>query len=103
MVSSLCPEPDFSTVFRRFLQSAGQREEIEEARQLMAAAGRIRSKQRGGLYRFFTSQELQDMLCAAGLRVLSTQLALAGQVHFTIAEAPATRLAPSCQPTKEGT
>lgn len=86
VVSSLKPYCDLSQIYRNFLDEVDGVEEIEEARKLLSAAGKIKLKEMNGQYKFFTAQELILLLKKIGGKNISHQHSLAGQVILAAAE-----------------
>ncbi|MDD2751572.1 MAG: methyltransferase domain-containing protein [Candidatus Omnitrophica bacterium] len=58
VISSMKPYADLSQIYRNFVDKTESQEELEEARKLLSAAGRIKQKENAGFYRFFSTEEL---------------------------------------------
>lgn len=77
VISSMKPYADLSQIYRNFVDNTENDEELEEARKLLSAAGRIKQKESAGIYKFFSEDELLE-LCKLGkkkkvIRVFANQ------------------------------
>ncbi len=57
-LSSMKPYADLSLIYRNFVDKTENQEELDEARKLLSAAGRIKQKESAGFYKFFPEDEL---------------------------------------------
>ncbi len=105
IITNLKPHPDLSQIYRNFVLSTDQLEELQEARHLLNNSGKIIQAESNGVFRFFDRQELAMLLLANGAaqpRVYST---FANQAYLAAAdkaapmpEARATHLAAGLRP-----
>lgn len=86
VVSSLKPYADLSEIYRKFVEKTDNEEEIEEARQLLSAAGKIKAKELEGHYRFFDKDELGELLRRAGGKNIYLYRSFANQSNIAVAE-----------------
>lgn len=84
VITSLKPHADLSVLYRNFLDQADDGAEVEAARNLISAAGRIRQKEGEGHYQFFTGEELADLLDQAGARDIATYRSLGDQANIAV-------------------
>jgi ubiquinone/menaquinone biosynthesis C-methylase UbiE/esterase/lipase len=82
VVSSMKPFADLSQIYRNFADQTENQEELEEARKLLSAAGRIKQKEGAGIYKFFSEEELLELLGDGG--ELSSVRTFADQVNAAI-------------------
>lgn len=85
IVSSLKPSPDLSVIYRDFSKNAKGRE-LELARKLLNNAGGIRHWETEGHFRFFSADELERFLHAAGFLHVRSWPILADQGVMVAAE-----------------
>jgi len=81
VVSSLKPYCDLSALYRGFIQQQVSPEELERARGLLQAAGRIKLKEEKGNYTFHLSQELVELGCNAGFAEARAYSSLGNQAN----------------------
>lgn len=86
VVSSMKPFCDLSLIYRRYAADRHTEHEIESARDLLRAAGRIKVKEEQGYYTFFSAEELQDMMRAAGFVNLQAYPSFGSQANVVRAE-----------------
>ena len=86
VVSSLKPNCDLSLIYRTFIEQVQNPDELEPARDLLRAAGAIRIKEDLGYYRFFSGEDLVELLSAAGFRHCLPFMTLANQAVVARAE-----------------
>jgi len=79
VASSMKPYCDMSVIYRDFVEQQVTTEEVESARGLLRAAGRIKLKEEIGRYAFFSQEELAGLATDAGFSVGETLLALGDQ------------------------
>ncbi len=84
VLTSLKPFADLSQVYRNFVQVAETQQDIEEARRLLSNAGRIRAKEAEGIYRFFSEEELGDLLREAGVSEVETYRSFGNQANVAV-------------------
>src|SRR5581483_3780435 len=81
VITSLKPFADLSQVYRNYISVAEEPGQIEEARKLLSNAGKVMAKEAEGVYRFFTEEELADLLKEAGLTDIETFRAFGNQAN----------------------
>ncbi|MDP1578768.1 MAG: methyltransferase domain-containing protein [Candidatus Didemnitutus sp.] len=69
VASSMKPHCDMSMIYRDFMTQQVSAEELEGARNLLRAAGKIRQKEEVGHYAFFSDTELAALATEAGFTV----------------------------------
>jgi SAM-dependent methyltransferase len=79
VVSSMKPHCDMSVIYRDFISQQVTPEELERARNLLRAAGKIRLKEEVGHYAFFTDAELGTLVQDAGFQVRESFSSLGNQ------------------------
>ncbi len=90
VITSLKPHADLSVLYRNFLDHAESPKEVEDARRLISAAGRIRQKEGEGHYQFFTAEELSGFLRDAGAEGIETRRSLGDQANIAVGYKPGT-------------
>ena len=88
MLTNLKPHADLSQIYRNFVQKTEEPQEVEEARQLLNNAGKIKQGESEGIFRFFDRQELLMALISTGgvnPRIYST---FANQAYIAVIEKP---------------
>jgi ubiquinone/menaquinone biosynthesis C-methylase UbiE len=86
IVSSMKPDADMSQVYRNFVDRTENPEELEEARKLLSAAGKIKQKENAGLYSFFSETELRDLFHQAGAKNIYVCREFANQSNVIVGE-----------------
>ena len=86
LLSSMKPDADLSSIYRNFVDMTENQEELEEARMLLSAAGRIKQKEHAGIYRFFSGEELEQLIQKTGARTLSVARTFANQANLLAGE-----------------
>ncbi|MFA5361877.1 MAG: methyltransferase domain-containing protein [Candidatus Omnitrophota bacterium] len=86
VVSSMKPYADLSQIYSNFADQAEEPEEIDEARKLLSAAGRIKQKENAGIYNFFPEEELFRFLNNAGAKNIKILRAFANQANLSVSE-----------------
>jgi ubiquinone/menaquinone biosynthesis C-methylase UbiE len=81
VVTSLKPFADLSQVYRNYISVTEEPRQVEEARKLLSNAGKVMAKEAEGIYRFFTEEELADLLKEAGLTDIETFRAFGNQAN----------------------
>lgn len=79
VLSSMKPHCDMSAIYRDFMEQQAEPEEIERARNLLRAAGKIRQKEEVGHYAFFSDAELAALAAEAGFTVRDAMTSLGNQ------------------------
>ncbi|MEO0054666.1 MAG: hypothetical protein RLZZ50_613 [Verrucomicrobiota bacterium] len=79
VLSSMKPHCDMSAIYRDFMEQQADPEEIERARNLLRAAGKIRQKEEVGHYAFFSDAELAGLATEAGFTVREAMASLGNQ------------------------
>jgi len=88
VVSSLKPHPDLSHIYRSFVKQSADRDEINEARLLLGAAGKIKTKEGQGYYVFFSERQLKSMFSRLRAVNVKDYRALADQAVVIASEKP---------------
>jgi hypothetical protein len=78
-VSSIKPHSDLSVIYRDFLAQQDSAPDVERARNLLRAAGKIKLKEEIGLYAFYSPAQLATLVMDAGFNVKTSRLSLGGQ------------------------
>jgi ubiquinone/menaquinone biosynthesis C-methylase UbiE len=86
VVSSMKPFCDLSLIYRRYAEGHRTDQEIESARDLLRAAGKIKVKEEQGYYTFYSAEELSEMMTAAGFIHLQTFASFGNQAVVVRAE-----------------
>ena len=86
VVTSLKPYCDLSQIYRNFVDQTESDQEIEDARDLLRAAGRIKEKEYQGHYRFFSEKELISLLTKAEGKAIRVYRSFANQANVASAE-----------------
>lgn len=86
VVSSMKPFCDMSKIYRDFMDQQVTETELEAGRNLLSAAGQIRLREEQGIYTFYTTEELTEMLKAAGFVHCFAQQSFGGQAAVVVAE-----------------
>jgi SAM-dependent methyltransferase len=79
VLSSMKPHCDMSVIFRDFVGQQVTETEVESARDLLRAAGKIRMKEEVGHYAFFSEAELSGLARDAGFVVQESFFSLGNQ------------------------
>lgn len=79
VLSSMKPHCDMSAIYRDFMEQQVTAEEIDRARNLLRAAGKIRLKEEVGHYAFFSDTELAGLALEAGFAVRESFHSLGNQ------------------------
>jgi len=85
VVTSLKPYPDLSQLYRNFLKHTKNEKEVEEARKLLSSAGKIKQKESGGYYQFFSSEELSAIMAKAGANNIKIYRSFGNQANIAVA------------------
>jgi len=86
VVTSLKPYCDLSQIYRNFVDQTENDQEIEDARDLLRAAGRIKEKEYQGHYHFFSEKELASLLAKAKGKAIRVCRSFANQANVASAE-----------------
>ncbi len=87
-LTNLKPQADLSQIYRNFLRTTRDQDEIEEARQLLNNAGKIRHAEANGVFHFFDKQELAMLLLSSGASQPRIYSAMANQAYLAVAQKP---------------
>lgn len=68
VISSMKPFCDLSQIYKEFVIEEKPEDDIARARNLISAAGAIRSKEEQGHYIFYSREELVELISAAGFK-----------------------------------
>ncbi|MBX3736487.1 MAG: methyltransferase domain-containing protein [Candidatus Didemnitutus sp.] len=79
VASSMKPHCDMSAIYRDFMDQQASPEELERARNLLRAAGKIRLKEEVGHYAFFSDTELSSLVLETGFHVRESFHSLGNQ------------------------
>lgn len=79
VVSSMKPDCDLSIIYRDSIAANVTRDDVDAARNLLRAAGKIKLKEEIGTYTFYGQAELAELVMNAGFRVFETHLSLGEQ------------------------
>lgn len=79
VLSSMKPHCDMSVIYRDFMGQQVSAEEIDRARNLLRAAGKIRLKEEVGHYAFFSDTELATLAAESGFAVRESFHSLGNQ------------------------
>lgn len=85
VVTSLKPFADLSDLYRRYVEGHDQEREIESARDLLRAAGKIKVREEQGYYTFFSGDELSEALQAAGFGLTQATMGFGDQASVVLA------------------
>lgn len=86
VVTSLKPYCDLSKIYRNYLQQMVNAEDIDEARRLLNAAGKIKEKENIGYYQFFSEEELEKILTKVGFTDIEVYRSFGNQANVAVAE-----------------
>lgn len=86
VVTSMKPFADLSDLYRRYVEKHTGDQEIESARDLLRAAGKIKVKEEQGYYTFFSGEELCDAMNALGFRAAQATMSFGNQATVVSAE-----------------
>jgi len=86
VLSSMKPHCDMSAIYRDFMEQQVSLEEIDRARNLLRAAGKIRQKEEVGHYAFFSDAELMALAVEAGFDVRESFHSLGNQAAVVKAQ-----------------
>ncbi|MFA6285966.1 MAG: methyltransferase domain-containing protein [Opitutaceae bacterium] len=86
VLSSMKPFCDLSEIYRRYAENNTEAKDIESARNLLQAAGKIKVKEEQGVYAFFSTEELSEMLVKAGFKSVKTFSSFGNQANVVRAE-----------------
>jgi ubiquinone/menaquinone biosynthesis C-methylase UbiE/pimeloyl-ACP methyl ester carboxylesterase len=86
VITSMKPFADLSELYRSYVQKHTEVVAVESARDLLRAAGKIKVKEEQGLYTFFSTEELAELMLAAGFRNPAGQMSFGNQASVVVAE-----------------
>jgi SAM-dependent methyltransferase len=86
VVTSMKPFADLSELYRRYVARHSGAAEIEAARDLLRAAGKIKVREEQGHYTFFSSDELAEVMRSVGFRNPAGRMSFGNQASVVVAE-----------------
>lgn len=86
VITSMKPFADLSDLYRRYVANHTSEQEVESAKDLLRAAGKIKVKEELGYYTFFSGEELAEAMKAAGFRNIETTMSFGNQATVVAAE-----------------
>ncbi|MFI5336204.1 MAG: methyltransferase domain-containing protein [Opitutales bacterium] len=86
VVTSMKPFADLSDLYRSYVQKHTSALEVESARDLLRAAGKIKVKEEQGYYTFFSGEELCEAMLAQGFRSAQSTMSFGNQATVVSAE-----------------
>ena len=86
VLSSMKPHCDLSSIYRDFVGQQVTEKDVESARDLLRAAGKIRQKEEIGHYTFFSGAELSALAADAGFAVREHFQSLGNQANVIKAQ-----------------
>lgn len=86
VITSMKPFADLSDLYRRYAEKHTTEQEIESARDLLRAAGKIKVKEEQGYYTFFSGEELTDAMRAIGFQQARATMSFGNQATVVSAE-----------------
>lgn len=92
LISSLKPFADLSPVYANLIQSSKDKATLSRARKLLHSAGAIKQKEKDGYYRFFSEEELEELLLETGFTNISVRQVFSNQIFLAVAQKPIQRL-----------
>lgn len=88
VISSMKPHADLSKLYLDYAQKLRSEDELDSARSLLNAAGAIKLREDAGIYRFFSGEEMEEMIQATGLELVKTEIAFGDQAIVVSARKP---------------
>lgn len=86
VVTSMKPFADLSEMYRSYVQKHSEAEAIESARDLLRAAGKIKVKEEQGIYTFYSTDELVELMSGMGFCRAKGQVGFGNQASVVVAE-----------------
>jgi SAM-dependent methyltransferase len=86
VITSMKPFADLSDLYRRYVEKHTSDAEVESARDLLRAAGKIKVKEEQGYYTFFSGEELGEALQAVGFKNTQATMGFGNQASVVAAE-----------------
>lgn len=86
VITSMKPFADLSDLYRRYVENHTSDQEVESARDLLRAAGKIKVKEELGYYTFFSGEEIAEAMQAAGFRNVEATMSFGNQAAVVAAE-----------------
>lgn len=85
VITSMKPFADLSELYRSYVQKHTEAGAIESARDLLHAAGKIKVKEEQGVYTFYSTEELMELMSAVGFRNPAGQMGFGNQASIVAA------------------
>ena len=86
VLTSMKPFADLSDLYRRYVENHTSEVEVESARDLLRAAGKIKVKEELGYYTFFSGEEMIKAMKTAGFRNIEMTMSFGNQATVVAAE-----------------
>ena len=83
-ISTLKLYADLSQIYRNFLDTTSQKQDIVEARKLLSSAGQIKQREGEGHYVFYSPQELVEILESCGVDIVYSGQTFGNQVSLAV-------------------
>jgi isopropylmalate/homocitrate/citramalate synthase len=80
------PFADLSDLYRRYVANHTTEQEVESAKDLLRAAGKIKVKEELGYYTFFSGEEMAEAMKAAGFKNIEATMSFGNQATVVAAE-----------------
>jgi ubiquinone/menaquinone biosynthesis C-methylase UbiE/esterase/lipase len=85
IVTTLKPYADLSQIYRNFTTQTKSKKDIENARRLLSSAGMIKIKESQGYYRFYSEENLIQLLRRARFRNIKCYRTFGNQINLAVA------------------
>lgn len=86
VITSMKPFADLSDLYRRYVANHTTEQEVESAKDLLRAAGKIKVKEELGYYTFFSGEEMAEAMKAAGFQNIEATMSFGNQATVVAAE-----------------
>lgn len=86
VITSMKPFADLSDLYRRYVANHTTEQEVESAKDLLRAAGKIKVKEELGYYTFFSGEEMAEAMKAAGFKNIEATMSFGNQATVVAAE-----------------
>lgn len=84
VVSSLKPYADLSMIYKDYMDQEITLDDILEGRKLLSSAGKIRHKEKQGIYQFFSEGELEKLMLGAGFTSIKFFRSFGNQANVVV-------------------